>query len=65
MFFVDVSCAFTNASRLLLLGSESPHTEWEEQLVQLGYSPRSAGFIAAEVQQHGCLLHRAGVPPAL
>eukprot|EP00975_Prorocentrum_lima_P039111 8218256-Prorocentrum_lima.AAC.1 len=61
--FVDVSSAFTNASRLLLFGSSLPPVEWAPLLLQQGLSPETIQFICIELQEGGSLLSRAGVPP--
>eukprot|EP00975_Prorocentrum_lima_P039827 8367619-Prorocentrum_lima.AAC.1 len=65
VLFVDVTSAFTNASRYLLFGSLLGPEEAGLELGRLGLSPVTISFLLDEVSLHGSLLGRLGLPEDL
>eukprot|EP00975_Prorocentrum_lima_P038414 8075037-Prorocentrum_lima.AAC.1 len=65
ILFVDVSAAFTHASRFLLFGSPLSRQQVAQQLFEVEHDEQSVDFLLEEVFDRGSLLARAGVPDDL
>eukprot|EP00975_Prorocentrum_lima_P010555 2240590-Prorocentrum_lima.AAC.1 len=61
LLFVDVSSAFTFASRFLLFGSALPLEQVGLELASSGVAPDSITFLLEEVSSRGSLLARVGL----